>query len=102
MEQTSLGRQSGGGARPVKSGTGFPTSAHYQLRGGASVSPSSEDDADRGGVWSGTVPATTEGRTKLVCPVHPNLRQPTCTRRRKLALCAYHGGTGPCLAPALP
>ncbi|MPC32182.1 hypothetical protein E2C01_025488 [Portunus trituberculatus] len=54
MEQTSLGRQSGGGARPVKSGTGFPTSAHYQLRGGASVSPFSEDDADRGGVWSGT------------------------------------------------
>ncbi|XP_045128245.1 uncharacterized protein LOC123514397 [Portunus trituberculatus] len=50
-----------------KSGTGVPTSAHF-VELGTSVSPSSEDDADCGGVWFGTGPATTEGRTKPACP----------------------------------
>ncbi|MPC66744.1 hypothetical protein E2C01_060895 [Portunus trituberculatus] len=36
-----------------KSGTGVPTSAHF-VELGTSVSPSSEDDADCGGVWFGT------------------------------------------------
>ncbi|XP_045134500.1 uncharacterized protein LOC123518035 [Portunus trituberculatus] len=86
MEQASLGRQSGGGARPATNlaqASLHCATAHYQLRGGACVSLSSEDDADRGGVWFGTGPATTGGKTKPACPNTLNLRQET--GRRKLS-----------------